>query len=145
MMWQEGYRAIVRIPSNLVGGTVGSEGANSIRCKSLGEAQNNMAGRPQRNKAFLEAAKDAWRLSPEEAAKDAMTELLGRVKSREERQSFTRESVTSKLREVGILDDECEISERVWRKPKTKIRIQNAIAGDTSAAGALRRDAKKLM
>ena len=141
---EEGYKAIVRVPQNLIGSAYMGEGPDSIFCKSLGQAKSIMNARPHRNEAFLRVEKDGWRLTAEEAARDAAKELAERAAQRQGRQSMTRESAIDQLREAGILSQDMEISEKVWRKPKAKLRIQAALAGDSSSAGCLRRDANKV-
>ena len=141
--WAEGYRARVAIPENLIGGAYGLCGSASILCKSLAQAQQIVNAKPSRNEAIMRAEKDGWRINPNAAAKDAMTKLIQRAEDREARQSFTRESATAALITANIFPVGWEISERVWKKSLTKIRVQNALAGDSNAIGCLRRDAKK--
>ena len=139
----EGFRAVIQIPTNHFGGTIGEEGNDSILCKSLAEATNILKARPSRNEAVQRASKDGWRLTPTEAAKDAMAELFERAEKRRERMAYTRQSATAKLIEAGIFEANWEISKRCWKKSRTKIRVQDALAGDRCAAGCLCRDASK--
>lgn len=83
--YEEGYRIKIRIPSNYIGGTIGTEGLQSFVCKSFGEAENILKARPSRNKAILAAKEEGWHTDPNTAAADAVQKLLNKIESYNER------------------------------------------------------------
>lgn len=137
------YAAVICVPSNGIGSMVIPQGAKSIFCRSTAEAQSIMAARPHRNRAVQLAAADGWHTDPIAATKDAVDELTMRAAASSQRAILTRESAAQMLVDAGIFEPGWSISEKVWNKQYTRQRVQKALSGDPSAAGALKRDANK--
>lgn len=93
--------------------------------------------------AFTHCKSYGWLESKETAAQKAQTEAESRKAARNERKNLTPETAAEKLIAAGIFQAGWKISPRVWKKPLTKIRVQDALHGDPNAAGCLRRDAVK--